>query len=277
MLRASRACAPRVAAAAPLLGRRGGATLRQGARLCTSAAEEATAAKAAQEKTAAFWGTLGALANWGLAGSAMYDAYFKGPEIISLNMTCVQIGYSCLFARWAWVVQPRNLLLCACHVTNVCAQSNQLRRCLDYKLATEEGAQGEISTLGTTAAVGVAGVAALILTGGRLQTAIVATAPAAVGAFFGAAAGPFTVHFWAPMSKWLISGASMADINRPTDRISLAQYTALTCTGAIFSRYALAVVPINYLLCSVNIALFGSSAILLGRKVKADYIDPEPP
>ena len=115
------------------------------------------------------------------------------------------------------------------------------------------------------------------MTGGWLQSAIVATAPAAIGAFFGAAAGPFTVHFWAPMSKWLISGASMMELDRPVEKISLAQYTALTCTGAIFSRYALAVVPINYLLCSVNIALFGSSAILLGRKVKADYIDPKPP
>ena len=67
-------------------------------------------AQAAKDSAAQFWGTLGALANWGLAGSAMYDAYFKGPEIISMNMTCVQIGYSTLFARWAWVVKPQNLL-----------------------------------------------------------------------------------------------------------------------------------------------------------------------
>ena len=107
------------------------------ARLCTVAADAgaaeaaasaakaaeaaATAAKEASMKTAAFWGTLGAMANWGLAGSAMYDAYFKGPEIISLNMTCVQIGYSALFARWAWVVQPRNLLLCGCELRTAAA------------------------------------------------------------------------------------------------------------------------------------------------------------
>ena len=166
-----RLCVPRIAARAPTLLARNCGTLRQGAaRLCTSAAEEAAVAKAAQEKTAAFWGTLGALANWGLAGSAMYDAYFKGPEIISLKMTCVQIGYSCLFARWAWVVQPRNLLLCACHVSNVFAQSNQLRRCLDYKLATEEGAEQEIADLGTKAAVGIAGVATLIRAPRRNRT-----------------------------------------------------------------------------------------------------------
>ena len=86
-------------------------------------------------------------------------------------------------------------------------------------------------------------------------------------------AGPFTVHFWAPMSKWLISGASFLDLNRPVENVSLMQYTALTATGFFFSRYAMLVTPINYLLCSVNIALFSSSAWHLGRKIKADYID----
>ena len=37
------------------------------------------------------------------------------------------------------------------------------------------------------------------------------------------------------------------------------------------------VTPVNYLLCSVNIALFGSSAWHLGRKIKADYIDERKP
>jgi mitochondrial pyruvate carrier 2 len=91
-----------------------------------------------------------------------------------------------------------------------------------------------------------------------------------------AEAGPFTVHFWAPMSKWFISGASFMELHRPTDKISLPQYTALTLTGFFFSRYALLVQPINYTLCSVNIALFGSSAWHLGRKIKADFIDEKP-
>lgn len=68
------------------------------------------------------------------------------------------------------------------------------------------------------------------------------------------------------------SGASFMDLNRPTDKISLSQYTALTMTGFFFSRYALLVTPINYTLCSVNIALFLSSAWHLGRKVNADYL-----
>ena len=36
------------------------------------------------------------------------------------------------------------------------------------------------------------------------------------------------------------------------------QYSALTATGFFFSRYAMLVSPINYMLCSVNVALFGS-------------------
>ena len=33
------------------------------------------------------------------------------------------------------------------------------------------------------------------------------------------------------------------------------------------------VAPVNYMLCSVNIALFSSSAWHLGRKINADYIE----
>jgi len=75
------------------------------------------------------------------------------------------------------------------------------------------------------------------------------------------------------MSKWMISGASFMELDRPTDKISLAQYSALTATGFFFSRYALLVTPINYTLCSVNIALFVSSAWHLGRKILADFVN----
>ncbi len=115
-------------------------------------------------------------------------------------------------------------------------------------------------------------VAALVASSGRLKSALSGGPLATIAE---APAGPFTVHFWAPMSKWLISGASFLDLNRPTDRISLPQYSALTLTGFFFTRYALLVQPPNILLCSVNIALFGSSAWHLGRKIHADYIAPD--
>ena len=104
-----------------------------------------------------------------------------------------------------------------------------------------------------------------------IQSMLVAANLGPISNIAGAAAGPFTVHFWAPMSKWGISGASFMDLNRPTDKVSLPQYSALTATGFFFSRYALLVTPINPTLCSVNVALFLSSGWHLGRKIKADY------
>ena len=84
--------------------------------------------------------------------------------------------------------------------------------------------------------------------------------------------GPFTIFFWAPTSKWLLSGNNLMDLNKPTDKISLAQQTALTCTGVIWARYAMVINPINYNLCIVNLALGLSSGYHLFRKIKADFL-----
>ena len=121
--------------------------------------------------SATFWGGWGAAAGWGMTGSAIYDANLKGPEIISLNMTSVMLVYSSLFARWAWVVKPQNLALCACHVSNVIAQSNQMRRAIEYKLS--QGQDKEVQEMGQKAAIGAASMAALIVGGPTIQGAIV--------------------------------------------------------------------------------------------------------
>lgn len=220
--------------------------------------------------SAELWGGLGALAGWGMSGAALYDAANQGPEVISLTMTPVLIVYSTLFARWAWVVKPQNLLLCSCHVTNVAAQLNQLRRALEFQIAN--GGEDRVRAMGERTAVGGAVLAGSVLAGPSLRSKLIQSNLGAVSAVAASDAGPFTVHFWAPMSKWFISGASFLDLHRPTDQVSLPQYTALTLTGFFFSRYALLVTPINYTLCSVNIALFLSSAWHLGRKVNADYL-----
>ena len=245
-----------------------------------AASEEASvhSAAAVKEETkkkgwwhsAELWGGLGALAGWGMSGSAIYDATQQGPEVISLTMTPVLIVYSTLFARWAWIVHPRNTLLASCHVANILAQGNQLRRALQYKL--DNGQEKEVEEIATKAAIGGAAILGSVVAGPAVQSALTAANLGVVSTIAAADAGPFTVHFWAPMSKWLISGASFLDLHRPTDKISLAQYTALTLTGFFFSRYSLLVIPINYTLCSVNIALFGSSAWHLGRKINADYL-----
>jgi len=245
----------------------------------TTAAKEATttAATAAKEETkkswwnnTQWWGTAGAMAGWGMSGAAIYDALESSPELISLNMTGVLLVYSSLFARWAFVVKPQNLLLAGCHVTNVAAQMNQLRRAVEYK--KENGKDDEVDDIMKKAGATAAAGAACVLGGPMVQSAIVNANLGVVSSIAAAEAGPFTVHFWAPMSKWMISGASFLELDRPTEKISLAQYSALTLTGFFFSRYALLVSPINYTLCSVNIALFGSSAWHLGRKIKADYL-----
>ena len=236
----------------------------------------ATGAKGSKSfwNSAEFWGGAGAIAGWGMTGAAIYDATKLGPEVISMNMTSVMLVYSSLFARWAWVVQPRNVALAACHVSNVLAQTNQMRRALEHKIAN--GLEDEVKSFLIKAGAFAAGIGALIFAGPTIQAGVVNANLGPISAASAAAAGPFTVHFWAPMSKWLISGASFLDLDRPTDKVSLSQYTALTLTGFFFSRYAMLVTPINYLLCSVNIALFGSSAWHLGRKIKADYIDDKP-
>ena len=145
-------------------------------------------------KSAEFWGAAGAMAAWGMSGAAIYDSVLQGPEVISLTMTPVLIVYSALFARWAWVVKPRNLSLMWCHVANVIAQTNQIRRALEYKV--ENGEQEQVTEL--LKKVGVAGgiTAAAIVGGPAARSAISEANLGFVSNIAAADAGPFTVHFW---------------------------------------------------------------------------------
>jgi hypothetical protein len=181
-----------------------------------------------------------------MSGAAIYDAMQSSPEVISLNMTGVLIVYSSLFSRWAFVVKPQNLLLAGCHVTNVAAQCNQMWRALEFKRS--KGEDEAVNDIMMKAGATAVGAAACIVAGPTVQSAIAGANLGVVSTVAAAEAGPFTVHFWAPMSKWLISGASFLELDRPTEKISLAQYSALTLTGFFFSRYALLVQPINYTL-----------------------------
>ena len=66
---------------------------------------------------------------------------------------------------------------------------------------------------------------------------------------------------------------NLLNVDKPTDTISLAQTTALTATGLIWTRYSFVITPVNYNLAIVNIALGLSSSYHLLRKIRADYID----
>ena len=89
-----------------------------------------------------------AVANWGLPLAAMADMN-KSPEKISGKMTtgmstCLGLCfrdlmvyvalslYSLVFMRFAWMVQPRNYLLLACHATNEACQLVQGGRFLNF-------------------------------------------------------------------------------------------------------------------------------------------------
>lgn len=79
-------------------------------------------------RTTHFWGPV---ANWGFVVAGISDMQ-KGPEIISERMTGVLCVYSLLFMRFAYMVQPRNPLLFACHACNEVVQLTQLYRKLQY-------------------------------------------------------------------------------------------------------------------------------------------------
>jgi hypothetical protein len=221
-------------------------------------------------KTTHFWGPI---ANWGLVGAAVYDASFKGPEIIDVPMTVTMIGYSSLFMRFAWAVDPRNYLLFACHTFNVTAQVNQLRRAIEYKLANVPNAAEELTAFGQKMAATGVGLLALIASSGRIKSALSSNnVPEFVRKTSLHPAGPLTIFFWAPTSKWLLSANNLADLNKPTDKISFSQQLALTSTGLIWTRYATVINPVNYNLAVVNFVLALSSGYHLSRKVKADYM-----
>uniref|UniRef100_A0A6M2DK43 Mitochondrial pyruvate carrier n=1 Tax=Xenopsylla cheopis TaxID=163159 RepID=A0A6M2DK43_XENCH len=79
-----------------------------------------------------FWGPA---VNWGIPLAAISDS-FKDPKYISGKMTVALTLYSCIFMRFAWKVQPRNLLLLACHITNATAQVVQGTRFVKYHYLT---------------------------------------------------------------------------------------------------------------------------------------------
>jgi len=227
-------------------------------------------ASATGPMTTHFWGPI---ANWGLSISAIYDASTKGPEIINERMSATQVCYSALFMRFAWQIQPRNYILLTCHMANVGAQSNQIRRWGENQLAVDpEKAPAKLQNLGMMAGGAGAALAATLIARKPIMAAFMG-AGGPMTAIASAPAGPFYIHFWAPNFKWALSFNNIVDYQRPTDQISLSMTSALTLTGAIFMRWSFVITPKNYSLFFVNMALFSSSGFHLSRKIKADYID----
>ncbi|KAL1916505.1 uncharacterized protein VTP21DRAFT_5696 [Calcarisporiella thermophila] len=81
-------------------------------------------------------------------------------------------------------------------------------------------------------------------------------------------AGPKTIHFWAPAMKWALVIAGIGDLQRPADKLSLTQSTALTATGCIWARYATQIIPVNYSLMTVNLFVGATGFLQLARIFK---------
>ncbi|KAL4656844.1 brain protein 44-like [Arapaima gigas] len=81
--------------------------------------------------------------------------------------------------------------------------------------------------------------------------------------FYNHPAGPKTVFFWAPVCKWGLVMAGMADMTRPAEKLSTSQSTVLMATGFIWSRYSLVIIPKNWFLFAVNffVGMAGTSQL----------------
>ncbi|XP_069745376.1 mitochondrial pyruvate carrier 2b [Narcine bancroftii] len=89
--------------------------------------------------------------------------------------------------------------------------------------------------------------------------------------FYDHPAGPRTVFFWAPIMKWSLVTAGLADLARPADKLSPAQSGVLCATGLIWSRYSLVIIPKNWSLFAVNFFLGCAGGIQLIRITKYNY------
>ncbi len=90
--------------------------------------------------------------------------------------------------------------------------------------------------------------------------------PAGVRSLLLHPAGPFTIFFWAPTFKWMITFANIGDFKKPAENISSNQQFAICGTGFIWARYATQINPINYNLMIVNLFMGASAAYQLYRK-----------
>ncbi|KAM8820968.1 mitochondrial pyruvate carrier 2 [Eudromia elegans] len=97
-----------------------------------------------------------------------------------------------------------------------------------------------------------AAVAGLRASYHRLLDRIELKLPPRLRPFYNHPAGPKTVFFWAPVMKWGLVCAGMADMTRPAEKLSTAQSAVLMATGLIWSRYSLVIIPKNWGLFAVN-------------------------
>jgi mitochondrial pyruvate carrier 2 len=78
-------------------------------------------------------------------------------------------------------------------------------------------------------------------------------------------AGMKTVFFWAPTMKWGLVAASASEMQKPTDKLSIPQCTALALTGCVWTRWSFVITPVNYNLALANLFVAGTNVYQLSR------------
>lgn len=110
-----------------------------------------------------------------------------------------------------------------------------------------------------------AGVRGLRATYHRLLDKVELMLPEKLRPLYNHPAGPKTVFFWAPIMKWGLVCAGLADMARPAEKLSTAQSAVLMATGLIWSRYSLVIIPKNWSLFAVNFFVGAAGASQLFR------------
>ncbi|XP_075214361.1 mitochondrial pyruvate carrier 2-like isoform X2 [Lycorma delicatula] len=62
--------------------------------------------------------------------------------------------------------------------------------------------------------------------------------------------------------------AGLGDIQRPAEKLSVSQSSALAATGVVWSRYSLVIIPKNWSLFSVNVFVAITNFYQLTRAVR---------
>lgn len=82
-------------------------------------------------------------------------------------------------------------------------------------------------------------------------------------------AGVKTIFFWAPTMKWGLVLASLSDMQRPPETVSVPQCSALALTGCVWARWSFVIIPLNYNLALSNIFVAGTNIYQLSRVFRA--------
>lgn len=78
-------------------------------------------------------------------------------------------------------------------------------------------------------------------------------------------AGVKTIFFWAPAMKWGLVAASLSDMQRPPEEVSVPQCAALAVTGCVWMRWSFVITPLNYNLALSNLFVAGTNVYQLSR------------